>query len=159
MNRKLSLIIPFVFILLLSACSSREDFVIINKSGGFIEVQYKLKRCAPDTPRTFNGGNSPAKLSIKEFQKSDHVWRDISKDQYKYDALTCKLTVNVAADDALLVDYAYNYRGHDREGSELRFDLEALSIKGAKGVVSLEGRQTQTQFKNNESGDYIIAYE
>lgn len=159
MKRKLSFIISLALSLLLSACSTRVDFVVINQSGGVIEVQYKLKRCTAETPGRFNGGDPPAKLSIKEFQKSERVWRSLPKDQYKYDALTCTLTVNVAANEALLVDYAFNYRGHDREGSESRLEIAALSIKGSKGSVSLEGRQAQTQFKKDESSDYVIAYE
>ncbi|HEX8177223.1 MAG TPA: hypothetical protein VF543_19195 [Pyrinomonadaceae bacterium] len=159
MKRQLVLIISFALILLFSACSTREDFVVLNQSGTAIEVQYKLKRCTPETSGKYTDANPPAKLHIKEFQESDHEWRNLSKDQYKYDGLTCTFTVNVAANEALLVDYAFNYSGHDSESSELRFDLEALRITGAKGTMLLEGRQAQTQFKNNDSGDYIIAYE
>ena len=159
MNRKLFLIIPFALIFLLSACSTREDFVVINKSGTVIEVIYKLKRCTPESPGKYVDVNPPAKLSVEEIQKSDHIWKNLPKEQYKYDGSTCTFMVSVAPNEALLVDYTFNYRGHNSESSELHFDLEALSITGAKGTMRLEGRQTQTQFQEHESGDYVIAYE
>lgn len=102
--------------------------------------------------------HAPAKLGSKEFQKSDRVWSNLAKEYYRYDGHTCTYTVSVAPDEAMLVDYAYNYRGHHSESSELHFDLEALSIKGAKGEMRLEGRRAQTQFKL-ESGAYVITYQ
>lgn len=100
----------------------------------------------------------PAKLSIKEFQKSDRIWKTLPKDQYKYDGLTCTFIVSVAPNEGLLVDYTHNYPGHDSESSELLFDLDSLTITGVKGTIRLEGKQAQTEFKN-ESGNYVIAYE
>ena len=158
MNRKLVLTIACTSAVLMSACSTREDFVVVNKSGEVIEVQYKLKRCTPETPGKYVDINPPAKLRVKEFLQSSHVWRNLAKDQYKYDGLMCTFKVSVAPDEALLVDYTYNYRGHDSEGSELHFALESLSLTGVKGTIMLEGRQAQTQFEN-ESGEYVIVYE
>lgn len=123
-----------------------------------MEVQYKLKRCTPETPGKYVDINPPAKLSAEEFRKSGHVWKSLAKDQYTYDGSTCTFTVSVAPDEALLVDYSYNYPGHDSASSELHFDLAALSMSGPRGAVRLEGRQAQTQFKN-ESGDYVFVYE
>lgn len=158
MSRKLSFGVSLALAILLSACSTREDFVVINKSGGVVEVQYKIKRCAPETSGGYVDVNPPAKLGIKEFQKSDHVWRRLADEQYKYDGLTCTFTVSVSPGEALLVDYTYNYRGHNSGGSESHFDLETLSISGGRGALRLEGRQAQTQFRN-ESGDYVLVYE
>ena len=158
MNRKLLLTISCAAVVLISACSTREDFVVLNKSSAVIEVKYRLKGCTPETAGKNVDLTSPAKLSMKEFQKSDRVWTNLPIGQYEYDGLTCTFTVSVAPNEALLVDYAYNYRGHDIEGSDLRFDVDSLIITGAKGTIRLEGRQAQTQFKN-ESGDYVIAYQ
>jgi hypothetical protein len=145
-------------VLLLSACSTREDFVVLNKSGGVVEVRYKLKRCTPETPGKYVDTNPPAKLRVEEFQKSDHVWTALPKEQYKYDGLTCTFTVNVSPNEVLLVGYTYNYQGHDSESSELHFRFDNLLIMGSKGTVRLEGRQAQTQFIKIESGDYAITY-
>ncbi len=158
MKFKLFLITLFLSVLLFSACSTREDFVVVNKSNGSIEVQYKLKRCTPDTPGAYVSINPPAKLSIKDFQKSDHVWNNLASEQYKFDNSSCEFTVIVAPNEALLVDFTYNYRGHNSENSEVHFDIESLSITGEKGAMRFEGRQAQTQFKV-ESGDYILIYE
>ena len=159
MKHAISLVTLLASALLLSACSTQEDFVVLNKSGGAIEVRYTFKRCTPEPPGKDVNISPPSELGIAEFRKSDHVWAALPKERYKYDSLTCTLTVRVSPNEALLVASTYNYRGHNSEGSELKFDLENLSITGPKGVVRLEGRQTQTQFIRIESGDYAITYQ
>ncbi len=158
MGRKPLHLLSLALLLLLSGCSTREDFVVLNRSGEVVELRYKIKRCTGDMSGDNSETHQPHKLTVKEFQKSDRAWNRVSKADYKYDARDCSYTVKVAPDEATLVDYAYNYRGPDSEGSELHFEVEALSIKGAKGEILLEGRQAQTQFKL-ESGAYVITYE
>jgi hypothetical protein len=152
MKRKIFLVTLFASVLLFSACSFRYDFVVVNKSDGVIEVRYKLKRYTLETPSNYFDIAPPAKLSIKEFQKSDRVWRDIPKEQYIFDNLTGTFTVKVAPSETLLVDFANNYRG-----DESQFALESINITGAKGSINLEGKQAQTQFKV-ESNTYVIQY-
>jgi hypothetical protein len=144
--------------LVLAGCSTREDFVVVNKSAQVVELRYKMKRCNGEISSDERDRHPPAKLTREEFQKSDRVWINLSKADYNYDGGTCTYNVRVAPDEALLVDYAYNYRGPNSEGSELYFELEELSISGAKGEIVLRGRQAQTQFKL-ESDAYVIIYE
>lgn len=148
MKRTIFLTILFASVLLLSACSTREDFVVINESDGVIEVQYKFKWHGPETPINFVDTKSPAKLSIKEFQKSDRVWRDLPKEQYDFNNLTGFYSVRVAPHEVLLVDFTYNHIG---------FDLESVKIIGTNGSIKVEGKQVQTQFKL-ESDTYVIRY-
>ena len=157
MNRKVFFVISLSITLTLSACSTGHDFVIINTTDGSIEVQYRIKRCAPPSPTV--EVEPPSKLNIKEFQQSNHVWQKLSKEQFTYDSQLCKYVVSVGPHEALLVDQTYNYSGPNSSGSELHFDIDAVSITGAKGTIELEGRQAQTQFKSGDSGDYILNYE
>ncbi|HEX8163369.1 MAG TPA: hypothetical protein VF538_15975 [Pyrinomonadaceae bacterium] len=159
MKHAISIVTLLASALLLPACSTQEDFVVLNKSGAAIEVRYTFKRCTPEPPGKDVGVHPPSALSIAKFQKSDHVWAALPKERYNYDSLTCTLTVGVSPDEALLVASAYNYRGHNSEGSEIKFNLENLSIAGSNGTFRLEGRQTQTQFIRIESGDYAITYQ
>ena len=153
MVRKLFFPLPFILLLLLSACSYRYDFVVINKTDAPIEVRYQLKRWTPETPGKFVDFHPPAKLTVGEFQKSEHHWQDVLKGQYSFDNLTGTFTVSVAPDEVLLVDFAYNYRGDDNE-----FDLAAIHITGTKGSIDLQGRQAQTQFKIESDTRYVLRY-
>ena len=154
MLRKLFFPLLFILLPLLSACSYRSDFVVINKSDAPIEVRYQLKRWTPETPGKFVDFNPPAKLTVGDFQKSDHQWQKLSKTQYGFDNLTGTFTVSVGPDEVLLVDFASNYRGDDNE-----FDLAAIHITGAKGSVDLQGRQAQTQFKIESDRQYVLRYQ
>lgn len=159
MNRKLLLLGAVVAsALLLTACSSMQDFVVANKSGAPIEVQYKVKWCKPETPGKNSVLSPPAKLSLAEFGKSDHKWNSLPKDQYKYDDPTCTYTVAVAPGEVLLVSRAANYTGHEDPNSADRFYVQEISITGAQGTVRLEGRQAQTHFIK-ESDHYVLGYE
>jgi hypothetical protein len=50
MSRRILLLITIMSVLLLAGCSYRYDFVVVNKSEGPIQVQYRLKRHTPETP-------------------------------------------------------------------------------------------------------------
>jgi hypothetical protein len=153
MKRQILGVAFFTSVLLMCACSYRNDFVVINRSKAFIEVQYRLKRYSPETAGKFVDINPPAKFTLEEFHKSHHEWRDLSKEQYDFNKLTGTFTVSLAPDEVLLVDYAYNYRGDEDE-----FDLSSIKIVGANGSVNLEGKQAQTRFKNESGTAYVLQY-
>jgi hypothetical protein len=148
----LFLVILFL-IVMMSGCSYRYDFVVINKSDRPIEVQYKLKRYTPETPGKYVDINTPAKVTLSEFEKSEYQWQNLANDQYQFDNLTGTFKVSVAPDEVLLVDFAYNYRGDENE-----FDLASIKIDGASGSIDLEGRQAQTQFRIERDTKYILRY-
>src|SRR5215204_1519460 len=118
MRLKVLLTVLLTSVLLLAACSYRCDFVVINKSSEVMEVQYTLKRHPPEAPGKFVDVNPPAKMSVEEFEKSERGWRTLQEGQYSFDNAAGTFTVSVAPDEALLVDYAYNY-----QGDEIEFDL------------------------------------
>jgi hypothetical protein len=153
MVRKLFFPLPLMLPLLLSACSYRYVFVVINKSDAPIEVRYQLKRWTPETPGKFVDSHPPAKLTEGEFKKSEHQWRDVPQNQYAFDNLTGTFTVTVAPDEVLLLQWASNYQGNENE-----FDLARIKISGSKGTIDLEGRQAQTQFKIESDTNYVIRY-
>ncbi len=144
-------LLSFCFVFSLAGCSSRDDFVVINKSDRTITVQYRLKRTS-GLPGNYFNFKPPAKLPLSEFEKAEYQWQDLARDQYQFDDFTGTLRVTLAPEEVLLVDSAINYRG-----SENQFDLESINILGARGSISLEGRQAQTQFKL-EDKKYVIRY-
>ena len=156
MKRKCLFVISLVVTLVASACSTGHDFVVINTTNGSIEVQYRIKRCTGTADREVE---PPSKLRMSEFQKSNHVWLKLSKEQFKYDAQICTYAVVVGPHEALLVGSTFNYAGPNSKDSERHFAIEAISVTGPLGAVRLDGRQAQTQFKGEGSGDYILRYE
>jgi len=150
MKHKFILIVSLMSVLVLSACSVRSDFVVVNESDHPIEVQYQFKPSISKTAPLADSIQPPAKLEVKEFQKSGREWKNVPEEQFHYDNRTGVVTVMVVPGEALLLDYVYNY-------SELDFDLDSLSLTGAQGIIKLEGRQTFMQFKE-ESGSFVIRY-
>ena len=153
MVHRLFLTAPLIFALLLSACSYGYEFVVINKSNAPIEVRYQLKRWTPETPGKFVDFHPPAKLTVEEFQKSDHQWRYMSKDQYAFSNLDGTFTVAVGPDEVLFLQHASNYRGDENE-----FDFARIKISGSKGAIDLEGTQAQNQFKFESDREYVLRY-
>lgn len=151
MKHKIIFIVIIMAVMVLSACSVRHDYVVVNASGNSIEVQYQFKPSTSKTAPLADSIQPPAKLEIKEFQKSGREWKNVSEEQFHYDNRTSIVTVQVAPDEVLLLDYVYNY-------SEFSFDLASLSLTGVQGSIKLEGRQTFMQFRE-ESGSFVIRYQ
>ncbi|MFN8454173.1 MAG: hypothetical protein U0401_05775 [Anaerolineae bacterium] len=151
MKHKIILIVIIMSVMVLPACSVRHDFVVVNESGHSIEVQYQFKPSTSQTAPLADSIQPPAKLGIKEFQKAGREWKEATEEQFHYDNRTGVVTVQVAPDEVLLLDYVYNY-------SEFSFDLASLSLTGAQGSIRLEGRQTFKQFRE-ESGSFVIRYQ
>ncbi|MGE3467858.1 MAG: hypothetical protein AB7J13_13120 [Pyrinomonadaceae bacterium] len=145
--------ILFLF-LLLSACSTSHDFVITNRSRSPIEVEYEWKGCTAGSPVDVL---RPGKLSVPEFEKGSWDWRPIDDQQLSENA--CRFRVAVQPNEALRVEHASGYAGHESKDSDLLFGIYKLRITGSNGTIILEGRQTQTSFKKNDAGDYVIDYE
>ena len=153
MTRKLLLLLMLILVVALSGCSYRYEFVVINKSDGSIEVQYKLKRHTPETPGKYVDINAPAKVNLKEFEKAEYHWRNLPKEEYQFDNLTGTFTVSLGPDEVLLLDYTSNY-----SGDENQFHLASIKISGANGLIDLEGKQAQTQFRIESDTKYVLRY-
>ena len=106
----------------------------------------------PGPPGKYFDFKPPAKVALSEFEKAEYQWQDIEREQYQFDNFSGTFRVTLAPDEVLLVDFAYNYRGDENE-----FHLASIKILGARGSISLEGRQAQTQFKV-EDKKYILRY-
>ena len=152
-NGRKSFAVALIFILLLlSACSYHNEFVIVNRSGSTVQVRYRLKRWTPESTFQQLGVKTPAKVSLTEFRKAEYQWQRLVGDEYQFDRLTGTFTVNVSNDEVLLVDDVTNY-----DGREDQFDLASIKIVGPFGAIDLEGRQAQNQFRL-EDKKYVLTY-
>jgi len=153
MTRKCLSLFALVLTLIVSGCSYRYDFVVINASAGTITVEYRLKRWTPVSAGTFVDVESPAKVSVDEFKQAEYHWQKLSREDYLFDKTTGTFMVNVAPQEVLLIDQTSNYMGDENQ-----FDLISIKISGANGVIDLQGKQAQTQFKIESDTKYVIRY-
>jgi len=153
MTRKCLSLFALVLTLSVSGCSYRYDFVVINASAGTITVEYRLKRWTPVSAGTFVDVESPAKVSVDEFKQAEYHWQKLSREDYLFDKTTGTFMVNVAPQEVLLIDQTSNYMGDENQ-----FDLISIKISGANGVIDLQGKQAQTQFKIESDTNYVIRY-
>lgn len=153
MSRCILIVFILTLPLSLCACSYRYDFAVVNKTDHAIDVTYRFKEYTPAIAEEFVARHSPAKLTLTEFQKAEYHWQNIPKDEYRFDKLTGEFTVSLAPEEALFLQYAYNYQGNENE-----FDVDRIKITGAKGSIDLKGRQAQTQFQLESDTKLVLRY-
>jgi len=147
MKLKIKSIAVLIFALLLSACSTVEEFIIVNNSNAVLNVEYRYK-----SQNLFF--SELKKISADNLMNSDKKWRELSVDEYQIDEKTKTVKAIIAPHEALIIEKEVNYRGHDSEES----NIEELTLSGINGTLEFEGKQAQTQFEKQENGDYMIFY-
>jgi hypothetical protein len=150
MKTKAFSVVILCFVVFFCACSTMEDFIIVNDSSGILQVEYKLKKNKLDIEK-------PKKISAEKLKSREKEWQELPPDQYQIDNETRVIKVKLAPNEALLIEREINYRGHEKESEGEFLQIESLSLQGAKGIARFEGRQALTQFKEN-NGDYLIVY-
>ena len=153
MKRAFSSLMLVVAMLALSACSSVDDFVVINRSDVSIEVVYTFKRLE-------SGGDNvqlPRVMDAAKLEKTNQHWETVPSEQYVFDSQAGRIAIRLAPGKALLLTSIGNYR-EDSEGAEQRFGIASLSIKGAKGTIRVDGHQARMLFRKEERC-HVIAYE
>jgi hypothetical protein len=152
-SRSIILFLLFTSVLLCAGCSYKTDFVVLNKSDGVIDIQYRLKHFFLKPSGEFDDSQTPAALPITEFEKSKHEWRKLAANEYTWDGANDTFTVHIAPNQALRVGSAVNYTG-----SADNFDLMSIKISGKNGSLDLQGKPAQTEFKSQSSTQYVLEY-
>lgn len=143
--------ILFLTILTLSivstACSTREEFIIVNNTDADLIVQYayKNKQRIIFKPRT---------TSADKLAKEGKKWKEVSNSDFDVEDNSRLVNVKLSAKTAILILTETNYTGHDSED----FDIEMISLSGSSGKLRFEDKEAQTQFKKQDNGNYVIFY-
>ena len=145
------------FLITLSACSTSENFVVLNRSLSPISVLYQWKGCSDGESTTGSDRMWPAKLSIREFEQGDREWRVLTDEQFNSDG--CIFSVDVKPNEALRIERTFNYGGSSKDTRHLHFGIHDITITGRNGSIHLVGSQAQNGFQENKSGDFVINYE
>ena len=150
MNKKLLWII-LIAICFTSSCSWMTNFVIVNKSDGVLEIEYKYRESSREI-------KPPQKKSAQDLKKYDARWESFPSDRLKINQVSKTVQVRLEPNETLLVESETNYTGHDSNSGGL-FPIESLSLSGKRGSAKYEGRQVLTQFREESETLYTIIYE
>ncbi|HEX8638955.1 MAG TPA: hypothetical protein VF692_12880 [Pyrinomonadaceae bacterium] len=141
--------------LILSGCSFRADFVVINNSQDFIDVSYEINDSMP-----------PKFANIEAFDNSNGTeWRELPQDRYKIDDQKRMVEVKLASNEALRIESVDAARIKTNPYSEL--SIQTLKITGKYGSVELKGNQVFENFEPKtlrwalfgpDTGAYVIYY-
>lgn len=147
MKRKILILMFLTLAIVATACSTREEFIIVNNSDAdlIVEYSYKDKQRIIFKPRT----TSADKLT-NEGQK----WKEVSNEDFDVEEYSRLVKVKLSAKTAMLIFTADNYAGHDKED----FDIEMISLSGSSGDLKFVDKEAQTQFKKQDNGNYVIFY-
>ena len=124
--------------LLLSGCSYSADFVIVNKTGMVLDIQY----------RTANEGIYTVRLQVKtleEFEKADGSWHSFPTDRLSTGENFSSGDVRLNPGEALLL-LSKDIRDIKDE-PKFKSSIESLTIKNDNGSVRYEGEQIFGQFE------------
>jgi hypothetical protein len=135
----------FCLTLVLTACSTVENFIIVNNSDDVLRIEYQSRNIP---------FNEFKKISADKITSPEKNWQELSADEYEIDAQTKTVKTKIAPKEALLIDKEVNYQGHDEES----FNITNIKLLGKNGVISFEGKQAQTAFEKQENRDYVIFY-
>lgn len=133
------LLFGFIFCttLLLVGCQLISDFVIVNSSGGFIEITYDVKDVSYKSL-------TPLFITIEEFNDNDMKWRPMSKDRYEFIERGTVL-VKLAPQEVFRLE-SVNFSRFEKRPEE-EFNTRSLTIKGNDGTMHLEGKEVVNRFK------------
>ena len=131
------------------ACSSSNNFVIVNESTGELEVRYRIRRFGEGPLETL-----PVRPAIKVIGEVDQqiAWHDLSDSEFEIDSQAHFVTVKLMPGYALRVGQL-NLR--DNPDQELAID--ELFLNGVSGQTHLQGREVQKSFTPGRT--YLLRYE
>jgi hypothetical protein len=138
----------------LAGCSYSTDFVIVNNSGGPVEVHYRLKGGPPEG---FASIGRPWLKAAREVENDDAPWQELREGAVAYDPETGTHTFVLPPWQAARVLSETGWRGHSL--SDDSFPFKSLRLSGAGGVVSYEGKQAQYQFVYKNKNLYTLTYQ
>lgn len=153
--RLVLVIMLFVLVSLLTACSYKTDFVIINGSERPVEIHYKVK----NYPGAFAPPATPATIASSQLSThGNQQWNALAPTQYQLDQEGHSVHVQLRPHEAFLVASMHNYGGHKDARDAEHFPIEEITITGAGGEVTLKGRQTLIAFSNASRALYTLTY-
>jgi hypothetical protein len=156
--RRIAPVLLLLLILLGSACSYVNNFVVVNASTHAIEVWYKVKR------PTDSGVSIPLP-DIAPFTKSASqineqvAWQQLPSTRYRIDPDNRTVTLTLNPGEALLLDQCSPAGGKTSGDCEAAdFEIDAITLTGANGEIKLLGEQAHKSFVAESKRLYTLRY-
>jgi hypothetical protein len=148
--RKLPLFALIILTVCVSGCSFRTELVVINLSDKTIEVRYRIK----DFPGPFSPHVRPSTKTVAQMD-DDSQWLDLDANQYIVDSHSRTITATLMPHTALLVD---RVKGPGISEDDSAFQINEIMIRGASGIILLQGEQVRKAFASESKQVYSITY-
>ena len=150
-RRAIASSLALLLVVLLAACSTVDQFAIVNDSTSELEVRYRVRRFR-DSPLTVQ--TLPIRPAVLPTDQLDQqiAWRDLSELDFEIDSQARIVTVKLKPAYALRIAQL-NLRDHPNE--ELAID--ELFLNGVSGQTHLQGREVQNSFTPGHT--YLLRYQ
>jgi hypothetical protein len=151
LRRAITTGLTLLLVISLTACSSANNFVIVNESSSELEVRYRIKRFR-DVPLTVK--TLPNRPVIKPIAEVDQqiAWHDLSDSEIELDSQARIVTVRLMPGYALRVE-----RLNLRDNANAELTIDELFLNGASGQTHLQGREVQNSFTPGPT--YLLRYQ
>jgi hypothetical protein len=150
--RHLAFILLLASVSMLTACSYAVEFVVINESDQPIEISCQAE--GSGDPVAIIGPLSMTNTS--QLRNGNLEWRKLSDGEYQVDRENRIVTARAMPNEALLIERVHWSEVQD-DGS-ISLPIERITIVGANGEISLQGREVSKNFTSETKWLYTLIY-
>ena len=125
----------------LGGCSFSTDYVIVNSSGGPVQVTYTIAPTSID-PLAATGVGIPAMLPTS--QLNGREWRKLSAAEFGFDRANRTVTVSLPPNQGLLITRGGDY--NPKPPVAEKFMIEEIRIAGPNGEIILKDDAVKKAF-------------
>lgn len=157
--RCIASILLMLFMLVFTACSYLNSFVVVNASDQALKVYYKIKQ--PNDPRMNGPLPNLAPFTKAASQVHEQVaWQQLLVSRYQIDPDNRTVTLILMPGEALLLDRCRPANGQTRGDCEAAtFSIEEIALVGTNGEINLKGEQAHKIFKAESNNVYTLTYD
>jgi hypothetical protein len=124
-------------------CSFSTDYVVVNSSGGPLQVNYTIAPTSID-PLAATGVGIPAMLPTSELNGKPREWRKLTVAEFAFDRSNRTVTVSLPPNQGLLITRGGDYNPNPPVAE--KFIIEEIHIAGPSGEMILKGDAVRKAF-------------
>lgn len=148
-----SLALLVLSLLTFTACSTSADFVVLNRSGQPVDVEWKLTY----TP-SLKGVPVVAPISVLDEEMEERRWKELPGDRYRIDQMTNIVTARLMPGEALRLSVVVDPEWINDANAMLYLPVREIALSGASGELKLGGTQVYKHFSKESGTLYALTY-
>lgn len=139
----------------LTGCSRGVLFIVTNRSGGSIEVRYKMKLSPSGS---LVECDTPGVKPISQLE-ANQPFRQLADSEYKLDRANRVVVVSLKPQETLRITVTrYLENDDDERMMASRFCVEEIEVTGDRGKSQFQGDQAYFAFNEQHSGIRSLTY-